>query len=146
MVPVLQPPFLHFHGDAYARNVGAARAPLLYPTRTLLRSCEIVAGSSDAPVVPDRNPLLGVRAAITRESDSGAMIGRDESISLHEALALYTSGAAAAAGEQSWKGRLARGYVADVVVFDTDLETMSPRELTEARPTAVLVGGRPWHD
>jgi predicted amidohydrolase YtcJ len=42
------------------------------------------------------------------------------------------------------KGRLAPGYVADVVAFDSDLEGIPPRELVDARPVAVLIGGVRW--
>lgn len=141
VVAVLQPPFLHFHGDVYCRNLGLERSRWLYPIRTLLGLCR-VAGSSDGPVVPDCRPLLGMRVAMTRLSWTGRRVGPEEAITLQQALAIYTAGAAAAAGEEGLKGRLAPGLLADLVVLGGDPAQVVVDEIDQLPVELVAVGGR----
>ena len=61
-------------------------------------------------------------------------------LSVAEALATATSGAAEACGVSARKGRLAPGYDADLLVVDGDLET----DITAVRqPRSVLLRGQP---
>jgi predicted amidohydrolase YtcJ len=138
-IPVVQTPFVHFHGDNYMRNLGPERSLRLYPTRTLLERVGVVAGSSDGPVVPDLSPLLGMRAAMTRLSASGRPVATGEAISFGQALYLYTLGAAAAAGEQEVKGAITPGKYADFAVLSGDL---AAPELDGVQVARTIVAGR----
>jgi predicted amidohydrolase YtcJ len=142
VVPVLQPSFLHFHGDTYFENLGAERSERLYPVRTLLEACGVVAGSSDGPVVPNLNPLHGIRVAMTRSTATGRVLAAHEAISLEQGLRLYTRDAAFAAREEELKGTLAPGKVADLVVLGADLARLPSDELDAVEAELVLVGGK----
>jgi predicted amidohydrolase YtcJ len=128
IVAVLQPPFVRFHGETYARNLGAERAQRLYPARSLLAAGAVVAGSSDSPVVPDRSPLTGVQTAMTRRTVDGTELAPGEAITLEQALRLYTFNAAYAAGEEGRKGSIAAGKAADLVVLGADLGDIAADE------------------
>lgn len=141
VVAVLQPPFVHFHGDVYSRNLGPERARWLYPAHTLEGLCRI-AGSSDGPVVPDCRPLLGMRVAMTRRSSQGTLVAPDEAVGFHEALHMYTLGAAEAAHEEARKGSLAPGKLADLVVLAADPARIEAEELDRVPVEMVFVGGR----
>jgi hypothetical protein len=141
VVPVLQPSFLHFHGDTYFANLGPERSEHLYPVKTLLEARGVVAGSSDGPVVPDVNPLHGVRVAMTRSSASGRILGAHEGVSLEEGLGLYTHDAAFAAHEEGLKGTITTGKLADLVVLGEDLTRLPADELDSAEVELVLVDG-----
>jgi predicted amidohydrolase YtcJ len=142
IVAVVQPGFLHFHGDVYARNVAADRARWLYPTRTLQALCLGVAASSDGPVIPDRSPLFGMAVAMTRRTAGGAVLGPDEQIGFDEALVLYTRAAAFAASEEERKGSLCPGKLADLVVLPEDPGRMSGDELASLPVETTVVDGR----
>jgi predicted amidohydrolase YtcJ len=142
VVAVVQPGFLHFHGDVYAANVDGERARWLYPIRTLLALCRGVAGSSDAPVIPDRSPLFGMAAAMTRRTSSGAVLCADEQLGFDEALRLYTTGPAFAAAEDADKGSLAAGKLADLVVLADDPGDVPGEELSSLAVEMTFVGGR----
>jgi predicted amidohydrolase YtcJ len=145
IVAVVQPGFLHFHGDVYAENVAADRARWLYPIRTLQGLCRCVAGSSDGPVIPDRSPLFGMAVAMTRRTAGGTVLGTDEQIGFDEALSLYTHAAAFAAVEEREKGSLAPGKLADLVVLAEDPGRMSSDELAALEvETTVLDGSVAW--
>src|SRR5262249_58431991 len=80
-----------------AKRAWGARCALAYPWRTLLDAGARVAFGSDAPVEP---PLarLGLAAAVARIGADGAPFEPAQRVSLDEALAAYTIGAAALAG------------------------------------------------
>jgi predicted amidohydrolase YtcJ len=141
VVAVIQPPFLHFHGDLYVRNLGQERSRWLYPAKTLLGLC-MVAGSSDGPVVPDCSPLFGIRVAMTRRSSSQQVIGGEEALSFEAALRLYTTGAATAAAEELQKGSLSPGKLADLVVLGADPAQVRPEEVDQVPIEMVVLGGQ----
>lgn len=61
-------------------------------------------GGSDAPVT-DYNPLLGIHVAVNRRSQSGSEIGVAQSISVMEAIKLYTWNGAYTSFEEDIKGK-----------------------------------------
>jgi predicted amidohydrolase YtcJ len=142
IVAVVQPAFLHFHGDVYARNVAEDRARWLYPTRTLQVLCRGVAGSSDGPVIPDRSPLFGMALARTRRTAGGTVLGTEEQLGFDEALGLYTHAAAFAAEEEEQKGSLAPGKLADLVVLAEDPGRMTGDQLASLDVETTIVDGR----
>jgi hypothetical protein len=142
VVVVLQPPFLWNDGDVYMDRVGAERSRWLYPIKTLLDGGVPVAGSSDAPVVPDINPLLGIKTAVTRKAKTGQVVAPEERISVEEAISLYTTRAAYACGEEEFKGSLSVGKVADLVVLGEDPFRVNSDELSAIPIEMVVVNGR----
>jgi predicted amidohydrolase YtcJ len=140
VVAVLQPPFIHFHGDNYANNLGPDRARWLYPTHTLMDLCK-VAGSSDGPVVPDCRPLFGMRAAMTRTTSRGNVVAPEEKVGFHDALRMYTLGGAVAAHEEDSKGSIAPGKLADLVVLGADPGKVEPDQVDQIPVEMVFVGG-----
>jgi predicted amidohydrolase YtcJ len=62
-----------------------------------------------------------------------------------EAVAGFTRGAAYAAGWERRLGRLAPGYLADLVVLDDDPFTCPPDRIASIGVVATMVGGRWVH-
>jgi predicted amidohydrolase YtcJ len=116
---VTQPAFLWHHGRRYLAEVDPEQRPWLYRVKSLLDRGVLVAGSSDAPVVPPL-PLEGVCAAVARQTPDGQIIGAVERVSVTEALWLFTRGAARACGLESELGSIRRGKRADLVVLEAD--------------------------
>ena len=65
-----------------------------------------------------------------------------QKISVEDALRAYTSGSAFASFEDTRKGTLAAGYLADVVILDRDLFTIAPEQIRSARVATTIVGGK----
>jgi predicted amidohydrolase YtcJ len=63
-------------------------------------------------------------------------------MTLDEALAAYTTGAAYAAFEEKEKGRIAPGFLADLTILREDLRTIPPERIDDVAVRATLVGGR----
>lgn len=129
-------------GFAEAR-LGRERLAGAYAWRTVLDRGIPLAFGSDAPV-ESVSPALGIHAAITREDASGEPPGGwlpDERVSVFEAIAAYTRGAAYAVAEEAERGRFAPGYVFEASVFAVD-PTRDPSAWLDAPVTATVVDGR----
>jgi predicted amidohydrolase YtcJ len=138
---VTQPGFIYYNGDRYLDTVDQKELADLYPIGRWLKQGVAVAAGSDCPVVPP-SPLAGLAAAVTRRTASGRVLGEDQRISLAAALALHTTAAAAAVGQERCIGRLTEGMRADVVVLSHDPTQIPPGSLLEIKVEMTLVGGR----
>jgi predicted amidohydrolase YtcJ len=138
---VTQPSFLYYNGDRYLRQVPPQRQPYLYPLRSLLGAGVRLAGGSDCPVVGPE-VVAGLYGAVARRSKGGEEVGGEESISIEEALGLYTTGAAYASFAEGERGSIAPGGLADLVVLSGDPMACQPGELAALRPQMTIVGGR----
>jgi hypothetical protein len=83
-----------------------------------------------------------MQSFVERLTPSGAVYGPEERISAAEALSAYTTGSAAATGTADVKGRLAPGYLADLVILDQDPTAVAPSDIGSIEVLATMVGGR----
>jgi predicted amidohydrolase YtcJ len=115
-----------------------------YVFRSLLGKNARLTFGSDWPVAP-LDPLLGIYAAVTRRTLDGKHPGGwipQEKISLEEALTCYTRNNAYGSFEESLKGTLEKGKLADITVFDRDLFALAPEKIREAKVLYTLVDGK----
>ena len=120
------------------------RAGLAYAWRAQLEQGARLAFGSDAPV-ESPNPFLGLHAAVTRRRADG-LPGEEgwhpeQRLSLLEALHAFTTGPAYAAGMEGRLGKLAPGYLADLIVLEVDPFSCDPHELRFIQPLLTMVGG-----
>jgi predicted amidohydrolase YtcJ len=137
---VTQPAFLWHHGRRYLAEVDPEQRPWLYRVKSLLDRGVLVAGSSDAPVVPPL-PLEGVCAAVARQTPDGRIIGPAERVSVTEALWLFTQGAARACGLGSELGSIGRGKRADLVILEADPTRVPVADIPHIPVRMTLVDG-----
>ncbi|HUP20860.1 MAG TPA: amidohydrolase [Gemmatimonadota bacterium] len=126
------------------RKIGPERAKTTYAFRSFLDAGVPLAFGTDWYVAP-LDPWRTVYAAVTRRTLDGARPGGwvpEEKISLEEALAAYSSGSAYAEFAETWKGRIAPGYVADLVIAEPDPFAVPPEELEGVATVMTVVGGR----
>jgi hypothetical protein len=108
--------------------------------RSMLDAGLRVAGSSDAPVTTFA-PLDGVRSAVARRTASGEPLAPDEALSAHEALTMYTRGAAHACGCLDVAGTLEPGKRADLAVLSRDTCAATASDLEGVRVEETILGG-----
>jgi predicted amidohydrolase YtcJ len=136
--------YVAFHGEKLPGYYGMDRVGRMFAHRELLDAGIPVAGSSDYPCGP-YEVLLALRSCVTRQAADGTELGPGQRITAAEALALYTTGSAYAAGEEDIKGRLAPGLLADFTVLDADPLTVPPDQLTAIGVRQTWVGAsRVW--
>lgn len=110
----VQPAFEYYWGGPdkmYAKRLGE-RWQKTNPYRKMIDAGIMLAGGSDAPITPI-NPLLGIKTAL-------AMPNPEHSISLSEALKIFTYNGAYAVKEENRIGSLKQGLDADFVVLEKD--------------------------
>ena len=115
---VTQPIFLYELGPNFRQYLPPQYLDHVYPYRSVLDAKVNLAFSSDAPVVKDFNPLMGIQNAVERIDYQEFIIAKSERISVEEALYAYTMGAAKANGDAEIMGSLAVGKRADLVILD----------------------------
>lgn len=111
---ITQPGFIHERGDQYLHSIASADHSELYRCNTLLAHGIRLAGSTDAPY-GDPDPWAAMRAAVSRRSRAGFVIGQGEQLSPEQALALFTSAADDPGGASR---TIAVGEVADLCLLN----------------------------
>ncbi len=130
-------------GMAEAR-VGEQRLAGAYAWKTLLDSGARMAGGSDFPVEPP-NPFYGLHAAVTRQSRDGLPAGGwrvEEAMTLQQAFAAFTTGAAWADHAETRVGTLTPGKWADFIITDRDPFTIPAASLWQTQVQETWLAGK----
>ncbi|MFB6804245.1 amidohydrolase [Peribacillus butanolivorans] len=139
LIPIPNPPFPYEFGDIYIQHYGN-RVNHMYAVRDFIDNGIIAAGGSDAPVT-DYNPLLGIHVAVNRRSQSGSEIGVAQSISVMEAIKLYTWNGAYASFEEDIKGSIEVGKLADFVVLTDSILKVNPLHIKDLQVESTIIDG-----
>lgn len=144
VIASMQPYHCADDGRWCEKRIGAQRAQGTYAFRALLDSGAVLAFGSDWTVAP-LNPMLGIKAAVTRQTldgkhPDGWVTG--QKISLDEAIRAFTVGSAFAEFQEHVKGSLAPGKLADLVVLDRDIYNIPPATLDQAKVALTIVDGK----
>jgi predicted amidohydrolase YtcJ len=135
---------IHATSDApyVLARLGPARAAEgAYVWQKLMKSGAIVSNGTDVPV--ERiDPIANFYATVTRKTKDGMVFYGDQKMSREEALKSYTWNAAYAAKEETLKGSLAVGKLADITVLSRDILTVPDDEILTTKVTRTIVGGK----
>ena len=132
---------LYLAGPSLVSYWGPERAALTTPIRTYLDQGFIVAGGTDSPVVP-YSPLWVMYHFVTRDTISGGVLGADQKISRQEALRVETINNAYLTFEESIKGSIEPGKLADLVVLPEDPLTCPEKDIQRMNVVMTIVGGK----
>lgn len=141
--------FSHAIDDLYfaPTRLGEARLAGAYAWRSLLDSGAALAAGSDAPV-EQGDPRIEFYAGCYRhdlKGQAGPDWHLEQRLSRAETLRALTAGGAFAAFDESRRGTLAPGMLADITVLSGDLMAADPRAFLSIRPLLTIVGGRVVH-
>ena len=115
-----------------------------YAFKSLLNSDAKVVFGSDWTVAP-MSPILGIYAAVTRETIDGSQPGGwhpNEKMTVDEALLAYTASVAYAGFQEDVLGTIEVGKLADFVVLSRDLFEIEPEEIKNTGVLRTVVGGK----
>lgn len=141
VVAVPQPIFVKSLGVNFRAYLPGAMLSRAYPLRSMLEAGLVTALSSDAPVVADERPLLGIASAVLRCDDEGVVIAPEQAVDAETALRGYTLGGALASGDDGNRGRLGVGMWADLAVLSEDPLAVAPERLPLLDVWSTWVGG-----
>jgi predicted amidohydrolase YtcJ len=126
------------------KRIGRERAKTTYAFRSLLDAGVTLAFGTDWTVAP-LNPMLSVYAAVTRRTLDGKRPEGwvpEQKISVEEAVRAYTSGSAYAEFQESVKGTITPGKLADLVILSRDIFKIDPNEIDKVRVVMTIMDGR----
>ncbi len=115
------------------------KLPWSYAWQTLREAGATIAFSSDWPVSP-LNPFLGMQAAMT-----AVPVRPDcppQAQSLMDTLHAFTAAGAYMEFMEDRKGTLKEGFLADVIVLDSDIEATARDQVANVRPVITICDGR----
>jgi hypothetical protein len=127
-------------GNSHSEALGYERTKNYFRLKTLLKKGAIIVGNSDWPITCG-NPFLGIHTAVNRKDIDGNTINVKESISVEEALKLYTLNAAYASFDENNKGSLKPGKYADLVIIDRDIYNIPKEEIKDIQVLSTMVNG-----
>lgn len=141
VIASMQPNHLLTDMNWAVSRIGPGRAKYSYAWAQFLHDSVILAFGTDYPVEPI-TPFRGLYAAVTRKNEAGSKeYFPDQKLTIDEAIAAYTTGAAYAEFAEHDKGVLAPGMLADFVVLDRDITRVPPPEILHTRVLRTVVGG-----
>ena len=125
-------------------HIGHDRASRTYAFRTFLDHGVRLAFGTDWEVAP-LNPLLGVYAAVTRATLDGKNPNGwfpEQKLTVAEAIEAYTMGSAYAEFQETEKGSITTGKLADMVLLSDDVFSIAPEKIRDVRVMKTFVGGK----
>ncbi len=123
-------------------RLGPKRLVNSYAWAALLNKGVPLAFGTDFPIEPV-SPFRGLYAAVTRKSDNGKQeFFPAQKLTMDQAIAAYTAGAAFAEFAEKDKGTLAAGMLADFVVLDRDITAAAAEKILGTRVLRTVVGGK----
>jgi len=112
-----------------------------YVWQKLMKSGAVIANGTDAPV-EDIDPIPSFYASVARKLADGSVFYGDQRMSRMEALRSYTINAAYAGFEETIKGSLTAGKLADITVLSKDVMTIPEDQIPTAKVLYTIVGGK----
>lgn len=127
----IQPIFVPSDYPWVRARLGSERMEWAYAWKTLMNAGLACSGGSDSPI-EDADPFLAINAAVNNVWNPA------QSLSLFQALSLYTTGSAKAIGKEYQRGKIAPGYDADFTIIN---EALTEKNITKVFVCKTVVAG-----
>lgn len=135
--------FLFAEYEAYRRNLSQDQFEIAYPIRSFYDRVEHTALASDNPATAwsdADNVFVSIKAAVLREAYNGADIGRQQSVTVPQAVLLYT-GRAGRVSPLDHVGLIREGCEGSFVVLDRDVFAVDPRQIDQVQVAETWIRG-----
>lgn len=143
ILALVQPIFLHYDTAIVEDRVGKDLAATSYAFKTLMDLGVHTSYGTDSPV-EDMDPIANLYCAVTRKNLRGEPAGGwhpEECVDIYSAVDAYTIESAYASFDEKVKGRLMKGYLADLVVLSDNIFTINPDDILKVKVDATMVNG-----
>jgi predicted amidohydrolase YtcJ len=149
VVANLQPAWLYLDGTTLRQHFGVERLAYFHPYRTLFEQGVTVGGGSDhmqkigsLRSINPYNPFLAMWTTIVRQPrGSQAPLHPEQNLTREQAIRLYTINNAFLTFEETQKGSLETGKLADFIVLDRDILSCPVEDVKDIKVDATYLGG-----
>lgn len=132
-----------YQGEYFIDRYGKETAKHTPPIKRMLELGIPVGGGTDATRVASYNPFISLYWMITGKTVGGTSLYSQENLcSRHEALRLYTLGSAWFSNEETIKGKIMPGQLADLAVLSKDFFSIPEEEIKMLESVLTIVDGK----
>lgn len=110
---------VYYFGDTHIKNFGFDRASKISPVKTAINNDMIYTLHQDSPIIKP-NMLETIWCAVKRQTKKGEILGKNECVTVLDAIKGITINSAYQYFEEDTKGSIKKGKIADLVVLDKD--------------------------
>jgi hypothetical protein len=133
-----------FQGEYFRDRYGATAVKRTPPVRDMLRTGLPVGAGTDATRVASYNPFVSLYWLVTGRTVGGLrMYDGSNRLDRMEALRLWTVGSSWFSTEESAKGSIDPGRLADLAVLSADYFSIADEEIRNLESVLTIVGGKP---
>ena len=136
--------YAYYHGNKWG-DYGEEMMESMFAHRSFLDYGIPVAPASDFTPGPFE-PMMAIQSMVTRKDVQGRVWGPSQRISVAEAMRICTMNGAYASFEESIKGSLTPGKLADIVILDSDPHDVDPDSIVDIKVLQTILGGRTTYE
>jgi len=136
--------YAHFHGNKWV-EYGFDKMQWMFAHKSFLDYDIPVAPASDYTPGP-YEPMMAIQSMVTRKDTQGRVWGPNQRVSVTQAMEICTMNGAYASFEESIKGSLTIGKLADFVMLEKDPHDIDPDEIKKIKVLKTVLGGQTTHE
>jgi hypothetical protein len=131
---------VYYHGEKWAQY-GDEKLRWMFAHRSFLDHGIPVPGASDYGPGPFE-PLMAIQSMVTRRDYQGREWGPNQKVTVDEALRIATINGAHASSQETIKGSIAAGKLADFVILEKDPHDVDPNQIKDIKIARTVVDGK----
>lgn len=141
LIAITLPNHIWLYGDVYLKILGQERANNISPLNSAAKKGVRIGIHNDTPS-SGPNVLFSIWSAVNRKTFSGKTLGEEQKIDAYQALQGFTVNAAYQYKEELFKGSLAKGMLADLVILDANPLKAIPDEIKNIQVLQTIKHGK----
>lgn len=143
IIAYVQPIFMEYDLHMAEDRVGKKRLENSYNYRKMYDYGILIPFGTDSPV-ESFNPMLNLYCAVTGKDFEGNPENgwyTNKLLTLDESIKCYTEYSAYASKEESMKGKIQEGYLADLVVLEENIFSILPNKIKDVKVSMTIMDG-----
>lgn len=141
MIPSFFVSHIYYWGDVHIKNFGYQRASQISSAKTAFKQGLKVTFHNDSPVI-SCDLMKTIWCAVNRRTKSGIDLGKEEAVTIYQALQAITINGAYMYHEEKIKGSLAPGKKADLVILNQNPLKTSSLKLDKIKVIETIKDGK----
>ena len=136
--------YVYFHGEKWSQY-GDEKVRSMFAHRSFLDAGIQIPGASDYTPGPFE-PLMAIQSMVTRKDYRGRVWGENQKITVDEAIRVATVNGSRPSYEESLKGTITAGKLADFVILEKDPHDVPPDTIKDIKVVRTVAGGRTTYE